>query len=229
MKPFLLMFTLLLCVVDTKQAMALDCSAPAPIVSIRLYVGSEYDLKELIAPGEKLPTITTCAVGSVTDSVTERQWPEVEAIWAKYEEASLKILKPPAIFTEAKVLSFSIGKIAFVNLGRNYKDNNEAAVSIASIVAYSTRSESEGNVGPVMQYDMLQWSPHQVSQRLAIVYDDGQIVSAKVDAWRESCGNQKFVLYQLGTSEYSDYQFAVEGMEDICSVTMRELAPAHAR
>lgn len=212
---------------------ALDCSPPTPVTDIRLYIGSIHDLDDQIVPGQDLPTVETCAIGNVANAIVEQQWLDVETAWKEYETAALKVLKPPAIsqsaFPSLKVESFNIGKIVFVNLGRDYRDLSEAASSIADIISFTTRRESKGGNGTVMRYDILQWTSNPVSSRLVIVYDDSQVLTVEVNAWREACRSQIFTMKQIEEVEYPDHQLAVEGMEDICSITLQELAPAQSR
>lgn len=218
-------------------ASALDCSAPPPVKEIRLYVGSPFDPDDQIVPGQDLPTVTTCALGTVSDAAVERQWEAVESAWTPYEALMLELIEPPPIHKLAfpdlviKAESFNIGAIAFVNLGRNYTDLSEGAISIADIITYATRRESTGGSGTVMRYDRLLkgWSPNQVSERLVIVFDDGQILSAEINAWREGCQNLTFVSQQQDPGLYPDFQLSVADMSDVCSVTIRELAPAKPR
>ncbi len=217
-------------------ASALDCSSPAPAREIRLYVGSPFDQDDQIVPGQDLPIITTCALGTVSDAAVERQWEAVESAWTPYEALMLELIEPPPIHKlafpdfEMKAESFNIGAIAFVDLGRNYTDLSEGAISIADIISYATRRESTGGNGTVMRYEQLKgWSPNQVSERLVIVFDDGQILSAEINAWREGCRNLTFVSQQLDDGLYPDFQLSVADMSDVCSVTIRELAPAKPR
>ena len=209
---------------------ALDCVPPAPAVDIRLYVGSIYDLDDPIVPGQELSTVETCAIGNVASAATEQQWQEVQVAWQTYETA---VLKPPSMtsltFPDVKVESFNIGKIAFVTLGRNYRDYSEAAVSIADILSYADLREITQGAGTVKRYDILQWSPDQVSDRMVLVYDDGQILSAEVNAWREACRSLTFTMTQIEEAEYPDYRLAVTGIEDVCSITIKELALAQPR
>lgn len=217
-------------------AAALDCSAPPPVKEIRLYVGSVFDPDDQIVPGQDLPIITTCALGTVSDAAVERQWEAVESAWTPYEALMLELIEPPPLHKLAfpdlttKAESFNIGAIAFVDLGKHFTDLSESAIIIADIITYATRRESTGGNGTVMRYDRVNiWSPNQVSERLVIVFDDGQIISAEIDHWREGCRDLTFISQQLDQGLYPDFQLLVADMGDICSVTARELAPAKPR